>query len=148
MFSNQLIEELGLLKLVVKNNQHEVSQQTIDVVVEVETGSAEKASHTDKVELETHHEPIHEKLDKNEFRLLVNMLKAIEHDCQYDFIEYDGQSVKYKLPSMTLVFADINQADDHSTMNLSSLKDILSQPELKRPVWEKLKTLKAEPDHS
>ncbi len=81
------------------------------------------------------------KLDKNEFRLLVKMLQAINHACQFDAIEYDGQVVRYQHPKKTLVFDDINAPDNNQVMNLSSLADILKYPETKRPVWEKLKTL-------
>ena len=81
------------------------------------------------------------KIDKNEFRLLVKMLKAINIDCQFDHIEYHHNCVKYHLPNITLVFDDIALTDDSKTMHLCSLKDLLLKPELKRPVWEKLKTL-------
>ena len=88
-------------------------------------------------------EPVHPpQLDKHEFRLLVNMLKAIDHECQYDHMQYDGVEVRYQLGPLTLVFNDLNAPDDHKHMNLASLADIIQNPELKRPVWEKLKTLK------
>ena len=129
MFSNRLIDELGLLRLVSKqvhqaqrNNETPQSNQAVSAVVDPEPEATEK-------------------LDKNEFRLLVKMLQAINHECQYDHIDYDGSMVKYRLHNKTLIFNDINQTDDANTMNLSSLHDLINQPELKRPVWEKLKTL-------
>ncbi len=126
MLSNRLIDELGLLRLTTKqaqqNNETPQSNQAVSAVVEPEPQAAEK-------------------LDKNEFRLLVKMLQAIKHECQYDHIDYDGSTVKYSLSNKTLVFNDINQPDDANTMHLSSLHDLINQPELKRPVWEKLKTL-------
>lgn len=130
MLSNKLINELGLLRLVPKQNA--VSDLTVEqpVVQEViETSEATSNINNDK-------------LDKHEFRLLVKMLQAIDHECQYDHMEYDGSVVKYQLPSITLVFGDINNPDNDDTMNLSSLADIIANPALKRPVWEKLKQLK------
>ena len=126
MLSNKLIDELGLLRLVSKQQaiNHKETADTVEVVEQVTT------------------ETTAPKLDKHEFRLLVKMLQAINHDCQYDHLEYDGTSVKYHLADRTLVFHDINQPDDKQTMNLSSLTDIINNPNLKRPVWEKLKKLK------
>lgn len=120
MLNEQLINELGLMHLRHKNSISDAEPQA---------EPAPPAAQTQP------------KLDKNEFRLLVKMLQAINHDCQYDAIAYDGQVVKYQHPKKTLVFQDINLPDNQQVMNLSSLADILKYPETKRPVWEKLKTL-------
>lgn len=126
MLSNKLIDELGLLRLVPKHqaSNHKEKTETVEASEQITP------------------ETTAPKLDKHEFRLLVKMLQAINHDCQYDHLEYDGTTVKYHLPNKTLVFNDINHADDAQTMNLSSLTEIINNPNLKRPVWEKLKTLK------
>jgi len=139
MISNQLFKELGLLNLVSK--QH--SAQPTAVTTEPQNTAEVATIHTE-VEAKNSVQSIKnqaEKIDKNEFRLLVKMLQAINHECQYDHIEYDGKVVKYKLPSNTLVFHDIKTPDHDQTINLSSLADLLSDPSLKRPVWEKLKKL-------
>jgi hypothetical protein len=128
MLSNKLIDELGLLRLRHKRTP------VLDAVV---TQTAD--SPPEKVAKEI---PQTAKLDKHEFRLLVKMLQAIDHDCQYDHMQYDGTVVKYQLPSITLVFGDINLPDSEETINLASLADIIANPSLKRPVWEKLKQLK------
>jgi hypothetical protein len=126
MLSDKLIDELGLLRLVSKQQaiNHKETTETVEAVEQAPT------------------ETTAPKLDKHEFRLLVKMLQAINHDCQYDHLEYDGTTVKYHLADRTLVFHDINQPDDKQTINLSSLTDIINNPNLKRPVWEKLKQLK------
>ncbi|MCB1583606.1 MAG: hypothetical protein KDI92_11120 [Xanthomonadales bacterium] len=130
MLSNRLIDELGLLRLVPKQSQQNQLAQTIEqatTATTLQTGSFPEQSS--------------EKLDKHEFRLLVKMLQAIGHDCQYDHIAYDGTVVKYQLPNKILVFHDISSPDNNDTMHLASLADIIANPTLKRPVWEKLKTL-------
>ncbi|MFC3193100.1 hypothetical protein ACFODZ_02485 [Marinicella sediminis] len=133
MFSARLIDALGLIPMQRKGQAVVVSNPT-----EQPTQSAMTTQPQDKPVATSADTP---QLDKHEFRLLVNMLKAIGHDCQYDHIKYDGHEVRYQLHELTLVFNDINQADDSQHMNLSSLTDIISSPALKRPVWEKLKTI-------
>ncbi len=136
MMSENLIAELGLLRLVPKKLS---SEHPIEVVKQTLSDSQQKESPKVKP---SKPEKTSEKIDKNEFRLLVKMLQAIKHDCQYDLIIYDGTFVKYKLPKLTLVFNDITLPDSEDTINLSSLADLISNPQLKRPVWEKLKTIK------
>lgn len=142
MFASKLIDELGLLNLVVKRDKPE---KTSDPIESPPTDNqCTKPTVTTPV-----NEPIavasstnnSEKIDKNEFRLLVKMLQAINHECQFDHIECDGKTIKYNLPSTTLVFHDINIPDNKNTINLSSLADLISDPSLKRPVWEKLKAI-------
>jgi len=122
MLTDRLITEIGLLKLQAKELNTSPSPQQ----------PAKAVADNSMDEL---------KLDKNEFRLLVKMLQAIGHECTYDHINYDGQTVTYKHPIKTLVFNDINLADTQQTMNLSSLSDLLTHDQFKRPVWEKLKSL-------
>ncbi|WP_154222428.1 hypothetical protein [Marinicella rhabdoformis] len=80
-------------------------------------------------------------LEKNEFRLLVKILQAIGHECVFNHITYKGKAVHYAHPKKTLIFDDITVKDDADKMHLSSLQDMNDQPQLKRAVWEKLKTL-------
>jgi|GEM_PF-1316006 len=144
MLTDRLIKEMGLLKLQPKNSNNTPSTSTSTANQPTQIGTIRKPN-----------EPIQEpainiknkkniddfKLDKNEFRLLVKMLQAIGHECTYDNIQFDGQTVTYHHPKKTLVFNDITQADNDQTVNLSSLKDLLQNKTLKRPVWEKLKAL-------
>lgn len=130
MFTDRLIHQLGLLPLRLKqptpHNAHELLDSLNDVTeATVNTAPAEPP-----------------KLDKNEFRLLVKMLQAIGHECQYDAMTYDGTVVTYQHPHKSLVFDDIKRADTDQVMNLSRLSDLLLDEALKRPVWEKLKTLR------
>jgi len=133
MYPNKLITELGLLPLVRKQQQQTTVKPT----------ASEPTTTNESNQAPPQKEQHNQKIDKNEFRLLVKMLQAIQHECQFDHIQYDGQKVSYKLPNITLIFHDIHIQDDDQTMNLSSLSDILKHPELKRPVWEKLKTIKS-----
>lgn len=142
MFSKQLLDEMGLLNL---KHKHSISVDVanIDNDTENETAalnpqSEERSDNHSEEQAGTNQQT---NLDKNEFRLLVKMLQAIDHDCVYDNISYDGKFATYKLPKRTLVFKDINLPDDDITMNLCSLSDLITNPKLKRPVWEKLKTL-------
>ncbi len=124
MLSDQLINDLGLLHLRPKSHK----------TAETQPVSAARPGEAPTPKSQP-------KLDKSEFRLLVKMLQAINHACEYDAIDYDGQIVKYKHPNKTLVFHDINTSDNDDVMNLTSLTDLLKFPETKRAVWEKLKTL-------
>jgi hypothetical protein len=133
MYSARLVDALGLLPMRRKGSLAVTGDQGVAETVEEPSSEDQSATAAD------HHQP---QLDKHEFRLLVNMLKAIGHDCQYDHVSYDGREVRYQLDQLTLVFNDLNQPDDARLMNLASLADIISNPQLKRPVWEKLKTLK------
>ncbi|MCF6300089.1 MAG: hypothetical protein L3J52_03065 [Proteobacteria bacterium] len=81
-------------------------------------------------------------IGKAEFRLLVKMLQAIGHDCQHDNITNKGDHIIYQHPAKTLIFKDHTLTDNTTTMYLASLTNMLEQPELKRPVWNKLKLLK------
>ncbi len=133
MFTERLINELGLLKLQAKNS----SKQTATLTAP--KSDSTKADTEQRTPTKPDMDVV--KLDKNEFRLLVKMLQAIKHDCVYDQIHFDGQVVSYEHPKKTLVFNDINLADSDQIMNLSSLKDLINEPALKRPVWEKLKQI-------
>ena len=134
MLTDRLIDAMGLLKLQTKGS-HQSNQDEQD---KAETATATPAAVTtakpDKMDVV--------KLDKSEFRLLVKMLQAIDHECTYDHISFDGHTVTYQHPKKTLVFNDITLPDSQQILNLSSLSDLLSDPALKRPVWEKLKSLK------
>lgn len=134
MLTDRLIDAMGLLKLQAKGS-HQPNQDEQD---KAETATATPAAVTtakpDKMDVV--------KLDKSEFRLLVKMLQAIDHECTYDHINFDGHTVTYQHPKKTLVFNDITLPDSQQILNLSSLSDLLSDPALKRPVWEKLKSLK------
>ncbi len=139
MLTERLITEMGLLKLQAKqlntspNPQQPHESATIQAVAAIEPQQAAEPV-ADKSMDEV-------KLDKNEFRLLVKMLQAIGHECTYDHISYDGHTVTYQHPKRTLVFNDITLPDTSQIINLSSLSDITANSSLKRPVWEKLKTL-------
>ncbi len=132
MLSDRLINELGLLKLQSKHCTHNSSEILADLKTVPDLGIAPP----------TDNKPAEAKMDKSEFRLLVKMLQAIGHQCQYDNIIIDGNKVTYQHPLKSLVFDDINLADDPKTMNLSRLAELITNDQLKRPVWEKLKTLK------
>jgi len=130
MFSERLINELGLLSLRLKqptpHNAHDLLD-TLSSSIDEEPPATQAAA---------------PKLDKHEFRLLVKMLQAIGHECQFDAMTYDGTIVTYQHPKRTLVFDDIKRPDDAQTMHLSRLSDLLADERHKRPVWEKLKTLR------
>ncbi|WP_223787097.1 hypothetical protein [Marinicella meishanensis] len=130
MFSERLINELGLISLRLKQPVPHNAHDLLDRLSDETPTASETATETAP------------KLDKNEFRLLVKMLQAIGHDCQYDAMTYDGSVVTYQHPKKTLVFDDIKRADDAQIMNLTRLADLLLDDSLKRPVWEKLKSLR------
>lgn len=146
MYSNQLVKELGLLNLKLKQTSTTTQMPATDsapAVTQQHTKSETVSKTPVQQQNQTMNKPVAPpKMDKNEFRLLVKMLKAIGHDCVFDAIEYDGQAVRYKLSQVTLVFNDISTPDTANCINLSSLHDILADNSLKRPVWEKLKSLK------
>jgi hypothetical protein len=134
--SPRLIDSLGLIPMRLKGGTAEQPQTTPTPSAAEVTEPAVKAAPTTRTEQPP-------QLDKHEFRLLVNMLKAIGHECQYDHIRYDGHEVRYQLDQLTLVFNDLHATDDDEHLNLASLADIIKNPQLKRPVWEKLKTIQA-----
>ncbi|WP_395374342.1 hypothetical protein [Marinicella sp. W31] len=80
-------------------------------------------------------------LDKNEFRLLVKMLQAINHELQTDLLYLENNVLMYPIKDTTLVFDDVNLTDSPKQLHLASLQQLLHDPTVKRPVWEKLKTL-------
>lgn len=139
MLTNRLINELGMMKLTSRNLV--TAETSDDASPQQETSEAPQAKETQRSVSQKSIEMQEVKLDKNEFRLLVKMLQAIGHDCTYDHIAFDGTTVTYQHPDKTLVFNDINLPDSKQIMNLSSLGDLLSTPDQKRAVWEKLKTL-------
>ena len=87
--------------------------------------------------------PIQDKplLEKDELRLLVKILQAIGHECVHSSIIEAHGEIHYLHPNKTLVFSNLEKPDDQQFMYLAKLSDIITQPQLKRPVWEKLKTL-------
>lgn len=121
-----LTKELGLLVFRVKNKtvETEGTKQNMEPVATPPQQAA----------------PI---LEKNELRLLVKILQSIGHECDYQAIKSDGDIHEYQHPAKTLRFDDVNLPDDDSTMHLAPLSAMIQQPQLKRPVWEKLKTLSA-----
>ncbi len=141
MYSQELLDEMGLLNLKHKNSPtgsiERTNQPSEPQMATMKTTAAIDVT-KEKIETPVDESP---KLDKNEFRLLVKMLQAIGHECVFDNMSYDGHTVSYQLPNTTLLFNDIDLPDDAKTMNLCSLSELLIKPELKRPVWEKLKTL-------
>ncbi|VAW45973.1 hypothetical protein MNBD_GAMMA02-284 [hydrothermal vent metagenome] len=140
MLTDRLITEIGLLKLQAKNlNTSPSSPQQPHEPATIQAESAIEPQQPVKAVADNRMDEV--KLDKNEFRLLVKMLQAIGHQCTYDHINYDGHTVTYQHPKKTLVFNDITLADTNQSINLSSLSDLLSNDQLKRPVWEKLKEL-------
>lgn len=148
MLTDQLINEMGLLKLQAKSNlvnSPAEAAQTTNTNAKVATTTIPNISPAPIAKTATNKDPHQKvvKLDKNEFRLMVKMLQAINHDCIYENIQYDGKTVIYKHPIKTLVFADITLTDEGEMMHLSSLQDLLADESLKRPTWEKLKTLKS-----
>lgn len=80
-------------------------------------------------------------IDKQQLRLLVKILQAIDHQCEYQNISIQGSAIHYQHPSKTLIFESLSKADNPAKMHLASLAEMLTNPQLKRPVWEKLKTL-------
>ncbi len=132
MLTDRLINELGLLKLQSKHCTHNSSEILADL--EAVQEQPPKAPPVKQAA---------DKLDKSEFRLLVKMLQAIGHECQYDNIAIGDGAVTYHHPIKTIIFNDINLPDSRQIMNLSALADLLANEQMKRPVWEKLKTLKS-----
>ncbi len=141
MFTDRLINEMGLLKLRPKNTSTSCDVKQPVKTVAVTNSEPNPTIQEQPIEAQIHNSMKEVKLDKNEFRLLVKMLQAIGHQCTYDNINYDGKTVTYQHPQKTLAFNDITLPDTDQNMNLSSLKDLLLDATLKRPVWEKLKTL-------
>ncbi len=80
-------------------------------------------------------------LEKNEYRLLAKMLAAINHQLNPEKLSLEKNIVLYQHPNKTLIFDDVNIEDDNQLMHLTPLTTMIQQPQLKRPVWEKLKTL-------
>ncbi len=71
MLTDRLINELGLLKLQPKHCTHNSSEILADLeAVQEQPQVPQPVKQTE------------DKLDKNEFRLLVKMLQAIGHECQ------------------------------------------------------------------
>ena len=136
MLTDRLIDAMGLLKLQAKGNTQPKSDRQATVIADKSTAIPAQIKKAKPHSMDV------VKLDKSEFRLLVKMLHAIDHECTYDHISFDGHTVTYQHPKKTLVFNDITLPDTQQLLNLSSLSDLLSDPALKRPVWEKLKSLK------
>ncbi len=119
-----LVKELGFLNFQSKQNLSHLQEEGHPLQAETPQQAA----------------PI---LDKNELRLLVKILQAIGHDCDYQAIQLNGHIHEYQHPTKTLRFDDVNLPDDDAIMHLAPLSAMIQQPQLKRPVWEKLKTLSA-----
>ncbi len=130
VLTDTLQQHLGLLPLRLKGSaiSHAESVPPVSDVLQAE--SPNPINQMPKPELE-----------KNEFRLLVKILQAIDHECVFDNIIHKSGQVIYQHPKKVLVFGDINTEDDQHTMYLSGLSDMNKNPKLKRAVWEKLKTL-------
>lgn len=90
---------------------------------------------------ETEPPTVEPSIDKQQLRLLVKILQAIGHHCEYQNISMHGSAIHYQHPSKTLIFDSLSKTDDQAKMHLASLAEMLTKPQLKRPVWEKLKTL-------
>ena len=123
LLTNRLLKELNIHYFVCKQTQSQSTNQPTEDI-QAETVPVEAVQ-----------------LDKNEFRLLVNMLKAIQHDLQADQLYIENGVLMYPIKGITLVFDDVNQPDTAERLQLASLKKLLQEPAVKRPVWEKLKTL-------
>ena len=130
MFTDRLTEHLGLINWQLKGTSQQQIAKAPIAVTEAEPKSSTAA---------TNDEP--PQLDKSEFRLLVNMLKAINHDCQYENLTYQDDNWVYQFGDKQLIFKQLDTPDNAKQMHLCTLSMLISQPELKRPVWEKLKTL-------
>lgn len=119
--NTQLADELGLLHFLSKDQSHTPEQSTQNVV-------------------ETMPQP---QIDKNEFRLLAKMLDAIQHKMDSSLLSIKNGVTLYDHPNKQLIFDDVNKSDTDQAMHLAPLSAMIQQPQLKRPVWEKLKTLSA-----
>ena len=86
-------------------------------------------------------EPTPVQLNKDEFRLLVKMLQAVNHELQADLLRLENNVLTYPMALKTLIFDDVNKPDTEDQLHLASLKLLLNDPAVKRPVWEKLKSL-------
>src|SRR5690554_3494497 len=126
----QLASALGLLNLVHKQN-----------LVSDSNDKSLETNQSDSIQAEPA-VPIKHELDKEELRLLVKMLKAIGHTCEHKRISIQNNITHYLLGKTTLIFDGVNHKDSPSTLHLSPLSDMQTNPDLKRPTWEKLKTLK------
>lgn len=85
-------------------------------------------------------------LNKNQFRLLVKMLQAIDHQFDQNQLSHIGKNIiRYSMTNKVLIFDDVHNPDTNNEIHLSNLDDMISQPQLKRPVWEKLKKLRNTP---
>ncbi len=142
MITDRLVDALGLLRLQAKPSTSKPHHNTAASPIVKTAATPQQAQPLPQTK------PADEspgsavgKLDKDQFRLLAKMLQAINHDCTYALISYDGHAVTYQHPKKSLVFNDVNLPDSQQIMNLSSLSDLLAKPALKRPTWEKLKTL-------
>ena len=134
MFTERLTEHLGLINLQLKGATPKPLEKPM-----AESAVAVHDAETDTPAVTTADEP--PQLDKAEFRSLVNMLKAINHECQYENLTYQDDHWVYQFGDKQLVFKQLDSPDDAKQLHLCTLSELISQPELKRPVWEKLKTL-------
>lgn len=85
-----------------------------------------------------------ERLNKEELRLLVKILKAIGHTCEHRHIHIQHGIISYTLNHMTLVFDGVDKTDEKHVLHLSPINQMLKDPAEKRPTWEKLKTLQSQ----
>jgi hypothetical protein len=124
---NQLADELGLLKLVRKDavSGHSANRQASDSPSDTVTSQSNPENN----------------LNKEEIRLLVKILKAMGHTCEHQHITIQQGITHYNFNGTTLVFDDVNKADENAVIHLSPLSTMLNDPSQKRPTWEKLKTL-------
>jgi len=101
------------------------------------------AAHDTPVSSDETSEPEAVQLNKDAFRLLVKMLQAINHELQTDLLRMENNVLTYPIANKTLVFDDVNLQDNDDQLHLASLTELLENPAVKRPVWEKLKTLQS-----
>ena len=138
LYSERLVDALGLIPMQAKANEPNVDQPSaqstgVDApVTPAKTEPSEPAPTSQSIHIE-----------KNEYRLLIKMLQAIDHDCEFKRISQVFGGYAYQHPNIELRFTGLDAPDSQDTMHLATLSDLIAQPALKRPVWEKLKTLKS-----
>ncbi len=126
----QLASALGLLNLVHKQNIADNPDAISAEVIQKEPPQADSKPVEKNV------------LNKEELRLLVKILKAVGHTCEHNRISIESGITHYQLAQTTLIFDDVNHKDTSSVLHLSPLTEMQTNPDLKRPTWEKLKALK------
>lgn len=79
------------------------------------------------------------KLAEEEQNLLKNILKSIQIHFDSRQLGEHNSALTYALKDLLLIFDDVNLADSKEVMHLAPLSAMITQAELKKKTWFKLK---------